>query len=501
MSEILGEALEFELTGRVTRIPSDRFPLAEYETVKTYADLLISTADRVHVLDISDGPFGIQGDCWFEKADILWDNSVGGYSTAYAHRTSDGAVMVACTDQVPPPPPNFPVLSLGDCIGTYYRNADLVYGSKNTLFSDSAEAIDGKFQIDCASFVDATLGGITYEHSRYVLGTNKENIYGAYVGDNYLKASTRPLGSRTHSLGAIKQAEWFAQQKRLFKLPLETGDYRDAVHKLRPGDVLFSGAATETGSNPYNPYEIGHVQIVLAVFDNGVVLAAEGGGGPHNLDTTASNVCKLETIDLKRQYGRAFKTVRVFARPNYGGLPESLRPIAVTSIVKANNGDPIASQARSEATHVLLATVNLSEPLKPGKVYTLTITGRLPSGTPIWMPNGDGEPVASKQRGANLSINSGLGTPALITTFGMPFHNEMTETVSIPFVHSPDSVESTTLLIYARESPTSSGIDADGNPYTGGIGNGEQEYQIQSVELTRGLGRCAAEAGSQGGET
>ena len=245
------------------------------------------------------------------------------------------------------------------------------------------------------------------------------------------------------------------------------------------------------------------------MFDDGVVLVAEAGGNAHNLNVTSLTVCRLSIYDLKRQYSREFKTMRVFARPNYGGLPESPRPVAITSIVKANNGNPIASVARSATEWPLLAKVYLAEPLEPGKIYTLTLTGRLPSAKPVWLPHPDHvdgdklEPRASAESGASIGVTSSIMVPdpndstkqieqsegmTLITTFGMPFHNEISDTVSIPFIYPMTGNGSAILNIRARESIFETGIDADGNPYTKGIGNGEQEYQIQSVELTRGLG-------------
>lgn len=423
------------------------------EEVKTYADLLTSTTDIVHVLDISGSPFGLRGDCWFYKSTVArkenpTQDELKTYSAGYAYReTTDKAVMLAMPDQVPTPAANAPVVSLGDCIASYvlpHESATdsthtIDYGDKTMFDTDgnyftawnAAETLyRGQYRIhggivyragttlqgveptvdnsqygtvddvdvergivyqrlqsfnlvDCASFVWAALGGILFDKSRYILGRTAKNVYGVYAGDNYLSDDTYKIDYWHHAYHAARTAEYFAQQKRLFRLKETKGtssdpDDLEAVRQLRFGDLLFVSNYTDNNT-VYRAYRIDHVMLVLAVFPDGQVLVAQGGGDAEaGLVATAQRredfnggvpTCKISLFNLSGRIGEG-KAYQVFARPNYGGMLEKPEIIPVT--VNRYEGTRGADNLR------LFARITPDRNLIPGEAYTLILRGNLP---------------------------------------------------------------------------------------------------------------------------
>ena len=323
---------------------------SQYEVVDDYASLLGSTASLVFVRDMSDGPFGINMSCLFEVTTA---------TSSYIHR-SDGTYMMACANQAPLMPANAPSVALGDCIASYVGRDTLSYGSPG-LFEETVEN-----KIDCSMFVHACLYGITYENSRYVLGSAAENVPGQYVGDNYLKETT--VGTRKHALATWQMAEWFAEQKRLFKFP-ETGDYRDAINLLSFGDVIFSAS----DPNADRIYGIDHCMLVLKAFDDGHLLVAQAGGaGTPLVSNNQTTACKTSIVNFADYYGDG-KPYQVFARPCYGGADDL--PYNISGY--AREVGPVTSSAASGTPTV--GRINCVEQLVPERAYTLLVKGTLPA--------------------------------------------------------------------------------------------------------------------------
>jgi hypothetical protein len=134
--------------------------------VDTYEDMYETTADNVVVLH-NDSPYGDNGVCFFQK-------------TTFSDGTSqraNGTYMTPIPQQTNVRSGNAPMDSIIRCAETYLGNENLVYGNTNTLFSNTVTN-----EIDCSSFVQAMIEGITYENSRYVRGSNSDNITGDYIG-------------------------------------------------------------------------------------------------------------------------------------------------------------------------------------------------------------------------------------------------------------------------------------------------------------------------------
>jgi len=393
--------------------------------VANYAALLTSTADRVRVLDMSDSIYGFEGPCEFYKTNLTYDASK---HAALVHRTSDGAVMAACPDQVPTPPANAPVCALGDCIASWVRPAvwtghdseTLTYGSKTMFYptantyqpwdaertygvgeyfiysgtvyrakvqvqgveppnTDYYTAYLSKNLIDCSAFVSAVLQGITFPNSRYVLGVEAENIRGSYVGSNYMTEATAQTGLNHGGMVTSQMVEWFAEQKRLFRLRTDDNDQnnQDAISQLRFGDVLFCGNPADEDYDD-RLHHIDHVVMVLKTYPDGHVLVAQGGGREDGSDGRSSNfqtasnfggyvpTCKLSIVDLKGRIGEG-KAYRVFARPNYGGLAEAGENVPITVNNDSGDGGQFARVFCIDALH-------------HNEAYTLLLKGDLPDG-------------------------------------------------------------------------------------------------------------------------
>lgn len=359
------------------------------EVVSNYAGLLESTADLVFVRNMSDGPFGINTSCLFEVTDA---------STSYIHRDDD-TYMMACANQAPLMPANAPSIALGDCIASYVGRDTLDYGAPG-LFEETVEN-----KIDCSMFVHACLYGITYENSRYALGSAAENVLGQYVGDNYLKETT--VGTRKHALATWQMAEWFAEQKRLFEFP-ETGDYRDALSMLSFGDILFSSSGTEVG----RIYGIDHCMIVLKAFDDGHVLVAQAGGaGTPLVSNNQTTVCKTSIVNFADYYG-AGKPYQVFARPCYGGTKDL--PYNISGYMRE-----VGSVASSAAVGTpTIGRINCVEQLMPERAYTLLVKGSLPAYEKMgaWLIGRVG--TANVLRAYHIDLNGGFAAIPFIMPVG-----------------------------------------------------------------------------------
>ena len=279
-------------------------------TVQIAADmtaLASSTADKVLVLH-DDSDWGTGGPCWFEKS-AAW--------RTYGYKRSDGSFMYPIPDQALLAESNAPKEQLLDILNTWMENLNVHHGASynNDLFSTQCTRDgDNLFEIDCSAFVSAILLGITYDNSRYVLGESADNIEKPFMG-NYLgpsKSQYMPKGG----LNASEMAMWFAQQKRLYELPLDQEKVRDT---LQFGDIIF-GSNSSSASRAY--YNIEHVMFVLGVSGHYVITAE-----------SVSSVNPLEQQNLRAHYhvltcdpsaGTGSigpdKYFRVFARPDYQNL-------------------------------------------------------------------------------------------------------------------------------------------------------------------------------------
>lgn len=135
---------------------------------------------------------------------------------------------------------------------TYTGVDDFVYGNSHTLFNDAAK-INGKWQIDCSSFVQACLEGVSFGNSKYVNGENIRQDSPFLFPDE----AKSPTDGRMLANDLAK----YALEMGWAYEPLE--DYSN----VRVGDVIF----WHNSPQPNFWRGIGHVQIVINTSRKGYI--------------------------------------------------------------------------------------------------------------------------------------------------------------------------------------------------------------------------------------
>ena len=94
----------------------------------------------------------------------------------------------------------------------------------NSLFGTTCSQTDGYWSMDCSAFTSAVLMGITYDNSRCVLGTAKDNIQGDYFVGNAFPPSQYLPARAKGGLSAAETAMWLGEHKRLYSFPEDPAD-------------------------------------------------------------------------------------------------------------------------------------------------------------------------------------------------------------------------------------------------------------------------------------
>lgn len=290
--------------------------------VANFAELLTSTADVVTVLR-NDSPFGDGSICVYEKR----TETIGGYQRADGSyvfaRPSNGARNTK------------PKYALLDILNDWLGRENIIHSYKSSLFNTDFDGVDasGNFSMDCSSFVQTILQGISYNNSRFALGKDANNIYGEYVGSNNLPDS-QFSPTRKHALLSYELAEYYAERGLLYNVP---NDIEKAKHMLQFGDVIFGSDYEEPYVNPNRYYGITHCVLVVGIStDDDYIIIAESSNyeGTSASEDTPNHIrrAKLSTW-LSNNY------FRVFARPNYDYIDDvindNIRFIPCLSIVQA----------------------------------------------------------------------------------------------------------------------------------------------------------------------
>ena len=267
------------------------------EHANNKAGLTGSNADVVLVQN-NNSAFGDGGACFFETTE----------ENQYTITRSNGTYLRPIISQGNLFQQNVNVRDLLKTMSGYIGNQALLYGNYNTLFNETCTN-----EIDCSSFVVAVLNGISYNNSRYVLGTEALNKVGFGTGGRV----------PNKKILSMEIASWFAQHKQLYDIG---ANGKDLVSKLQAGDILFSGS----GNYPENIYGISHVAIVLATAypRNTQIVIAQAGGLSGEVTQLNNTVCKISIIDCANMFSK----LKAFARPNYGMTFEVQTGIDVSSI-------------------------------------------------------------------------------------------------------------------------------------------------------------------------
>lgn len=283
-----------------------------------------------------------------------------------------------------------------DTAMTYVDSLDFVYGNNKTLYNDDpSKNIDGKHEIDCSSFVQACLEGITYENSRYKNKYNyKRNSNDITLDSNY------GIERKNHGgLLANEMARYSYDNGWLYNL-------ENDLSNVWVGDLLFF-----RNSPLFQFWEgIGHVAIVTGKGQNGIIHIVEARtGGSSTVRHSVGN-----TIDLLKSRGVVYG-----ARIPLGSVSSNPLPI---------NYEP---SLKMESSSRVFKRNYLKKPLKANQLYTVIMKVKYndPNGYP-WLRSNDknifsfGETV--EKRPDNIYKTSFVITENRINEIGSDFLDQLT---------------------------------------------------------------------------
>lgn len=323
--------------------------------VADYAALLASTDQLVYVLR-NDGPLGDGRACLFEQTEQA-QGSIRRADTSYVMAVAQKDCNYSSTA---------PSVSLPNVMASYIGREDLPYGQGQGPFNRIVNNM-----IDCSSFVWLSIGGISYENSRLVRGSDATNIYGDYVGKNRISTTNTPYSGYIGALPTYWSVEYFAEQHQLFAFEDGSNDTNAArrnVNKLQFGDILFSAS----GSYPDHIHGIDHCMMVVETFpEDNAVLIAEAGGAPHTIHKIQDTNCKMAYINLGR-YSGPNGEYKFFARPAYGQAVEHNQNLGYRFY---SNG---VQNSVAGSTSVVLGRLYNKFTLKAHHFYTVIAKGKLP---------------------------------------------------------------------------------------------------------------------------
>lgn len=247
------------------------------------------------------------------------------------------------------------------------------------------EIAKGKYGVVCSSFVESVLNGITCENSRYKgKEKNIQQPWGVVFDD------TVSFG-RTENPSTTEIENRYLTSHALAKYADEHGWLYpiDSAHKVKPGDVVFSGHSTD----PLRFHGIEHVAIAINVSDDYLTVleawndAAEQTHSKVNMNGT-TRYCGLRikrwSFEIKSgegdnavvnkvwTYGATFPVGGVYNAPMlcYHSRDISGTIVLTAETIAANNNNP----------NNVFTSIYSSGPLEPG-FYTFVCRGTFPSKT------------------------------------------------------------------------------------------------------------------------
>lgn len=214
---------------------------------------------------------------------------------------------------------------------TYIDKSDFAYGNFNTLFSEETVPIEGKYQIDCSSFVMACLKDISFENSKYVNDRNYPGN-GEFIHDKSYESPT------DHRMLANDMAKYAYDNGWLFRAE---PDYSN----VKVGDILF----WHNSPQPHFWEAVGHVQIVSEIEQNGDIRCIHA--------ATGSSAIVREGVYTPQQLLNS-KAYTVARFPLHDKLINA-------NVINFNPKGEITSNVND------LGSIRLSEDLEPYQFYTV----------------------------------------------------------------------------------------------------------------------------------
>ena len=126
------------------------------------------------------------------------------------------------------------------------NNNSLIYGNFHGAFNTNCTN-----EIDCSTFTELCLKGVSYENSRYSLGSNYDNILGSgyYFADEIIDPNVdRPFGMLANGICQFADEHGFGYEI-------------DDIDEIRVGDILF------VSNSPVPEYykSVGHCGIIINI--------------------------------------------------------------------------------------------------------------------------------------------------------------------------------------------------------------------------------------------
>lgn len=225
-----------------------------------------------------------------------------------------------------------------DVCKTYTDNFDkLVYGNAYTAYDRTTQQVDGKWQLDCSSFQNLLIRGVTFENSRYAGNEdNKENPLFFNKFDPY------------EFRLANKMAQWLYNNGYTFA---PKADYSN----IEPGDLVFYSWPFITGEFHDNAFmNIDHVAMFLQKKNDAI----------------------YQTIQYERYTPNFFHDVS----EDYmsGAVLVARLPFPMVE----NPGENIVidsdkTSALVDSPEFIVGEYNLAKPMIPGKMYTCCFKGKI----------------------------------------------------------------------------------------------------------------------------
>lgn len=226
-----------------------------------------------------------------------------------------------------------------DVCKTYTDNFDkLVYGNDQTAYDTNTNQVSGKWQLDCSSFQNLLIRGVTFENSRYGGGDNKENPLFFNKFD--------PYKFRV----ANKMAKWLYDNGYTYE---PAADFSN----IEPGDLVFYSWPYITGEFHDNAFlNIDHVAMFLQ----------------------KKNDKLYQTIQYEQYTPNFFYDVD--EKYMSGAVLAARLPFPM---VENNGGNMVLDSHKtislSNSALYTMGTYRLAKPMIPGKMYTCCFTGKVVS--------------------------------------------------------------------------------------------------------------------------
>lgn len=233
-----------------------------------------------------------------------------------------------------------------DVCKTYTDNFDkIVYGNIYTAYDGTTQQVDGKWQLDCSSFQNLLIRGVTFENSRY--GGNADNIenplfFTKFDGYEYRLANT--------------MAKWLYDNGYTF---VPKADFSN----IEPGDLVFYSWPETTGEFHEQAFmHIDHVAMFLQK--------------------------KNDTIYQTIQYEQY--TPNFFYDVTEEYMSSAVLVARLPFPMVENTGDNLIlnSEQKGElnnSAYFILGTYQLAKPMIPGKMYTCCFKGKVESSGAYFM--------------------------------------------------------------------------------------------------------------------